>query len=226
MDLQPDAAGIALGAVMALVTISMATGWHAGAGTWLLIAAGPLGMLEFGVSPVLQRIDLLGLAAFSLIAGLARWSADLETGRAREAQNAALARAAALRVSAGLALIVVAFAEKLANPEMAVAFLRDHPDFDVLALAGCHRRPGLRAHRQRRRGALRTAADLRRAPSSDRADRRRAVQRDALVPRHRRAARPPADLRSDARPLVYGSDSALRPAVSTSWPRRAAPHDT
>ena len=37
----------------------------------------------------------------------------------------------ALRVGAGLALIVVAFAEKLANPELALAFLADHPDLNV-----------------------------------------------------------------------------------------------
>src|SRR3712207_6894665 len=46
--------------------------------SWLLIALGPLGMLEFGVSPVLQRIDVLGLAVFVLFAGPGRWSADLE----------------------------------------------------------------------------------------------------------------------------------------------------
>jgi hypothetical protein len=32
MDLQPHTAGIALGAMMALVTLSMASGWHAAAG--------------------------------------------------------------------------------------------------------------------------------------------------------------------------------------------------
>ena len=54
--------GILLGATMAVVAISMATGWHARWGAALLIAAGPIGMLEFGIWPVLQRVDLLGLA--------------------------------------------------------------------------------------------------------------------------------------------------------------------
>jgi hypothetical protein len=53
MDLAADPAGIALGAVMIVVAISMASGWHARAGALLLVLAGPLGMLEFGVSPVL-----------------------------------------------------------------------------------------------------------------------------------------------------------------------------
>src|SRR5688572_14740702 len=137
MDLQADVAGIALGAVMVLVAIGMATGWHARAAAWLLIAAGPVGMLEFGVWPVLQRIDLLGLAVFVLLAGAGRWSADHERGVVR---SMTLPQAAwgvfALRVAAGLALIVVAFAEKLANPDLALAFLADHPELNVAAQIG------------------------------------------------------------------------------------------
>jgi hypothetical protein len=137
MDLQADVAGILLGAVMVLVAIGMATGWHAREAAWLLVAAGPLGMLEFGVWPVLQRVDVLGLAFFVLLAGPGRWSADHELGRVREATVDELARAVwALRMGAGLALIVVAFAEKLANPDLAVAFLADHPELNVAQQVG------------------------------------------------------------------------------------------
>jgi uncharacterized membrane protein YphA (DoxX/SURF4 family) len=137
MDLEPTLGGIALGATMSAVVVGMATGWHARGAAALLVAAGPLGMLELGVSPVLQRLDLLGLAVFILFAGPGRWSADAERGAAAEASVASLARAVwALRVGAGLALIVVAFAEKLANPEMALAFLSAHPDFNVAQLVG------------------------------------------------------------------------------------------
>jgi hypothetical protein len=65
MDLEADLAGILLGVVMALVAISMATGWHARTGAALLVAAGPLGMLEFGFLPVLSRSQ-----AAVLIAGI------------------------------------------------------------------------------------------------------------------------------------------------------------
>jgi uncharacterized membrane protein YphA (DoxX/SURF4 family) len=137
MDLEPDVAGILLGVVMALVAIGMATGWHARPAAWLLIAAGPLGMLEFGVSPVLQRIDLLGLAVYVVLAGPGRWSADVELGRDREPALPDLARGVwALRVGAGLALIVVAFYEKLAAPDLAVSFLRDHPELNVVQQVG------------------------------------------------------------------------------------------
>ena len=50
MDLEFDVAGVLLGAVMIITAISMVAGWHVRAGAWLLIAAGPLGMLEFGVA--------------------------------------------------------------------------------------------------------------------------------------------------------------------------------
>jgi hypothetical protein len=137
MDLETTVGGIALGATMAVVAVLMLTGWNARAAAGLLVAAAPIGMLEFGVGPVLQRADLLGLAVFILFAGAGRWSADAETGRATEASTLDLGRAIwSLRVGAGVALIVVAFVEKLANPEMALAFLAEHPDFNVAALVG------------------------------------------------------------------------------------------
>jgi hypothetical protein len=137
MPLAADAAGIALGAVMVVVAISMATGWHARWGAALLLAAGPLGMLEFGFHAVLQRVDLLGLAIFVLCTGAGRWSADFEQGRTGEMTLPSAAQAIwALRVAAGAALIVVAFSEKLAFPDMAVAFLGNHPELNVAQQVG------------------------------------------------------------------------------------------
>jgi uncharacterized membrane protein YphA (DoxX/SURF4 family) len=132
MDLEWDVAGVLLGAVMALVAIGMATGYRARSAALLLIAAGPLGMIEFGVSPVLQRIDVLGLALFVFLAGPGRWSADHDRGQAAEPAQDRLATAIwCLRVFAGVALIVVAFREKLAYPDYAVSFLGEHPDLEL-----------------------------------------------------------------------------------------------
>ena len=132
MDLHWDVPGILLGAVMALVLIGMATGYRAHAAALLLVAAGPIGMLEFGVSPVLQRIDVLGLALFVFFAGPGRWSADLDRGDASEPSADRIATAIwCLRVFAGLALIIVAFREKLAYPEYAVSFLGEHRDLEL-----------------------------------------------------------------------------------------------
>ena len=137
MDLHFDVAGVLLGAVMVLVAISMATGWHTREGALLLIAAGPLGMVAFGVSDVVQRIDMLGLAVFVLLAGPGRWSADHELGIEREADEERVRRAVwALRVLAGVALIAVAYAEKLANPDLGLAFLEERPQFNVAEAVG------------------------------------------------------------------------------------------
>jgi hypothetical protein len=137
MDLEADVAGILLGANMAVVAVTMATGFKARWGAALLVGLGPLGMLEFGVWPVLQRIDLLGLAVYVLVAGPGRWSADYETGAAAEPTLIDHARAIwALKVAAGLALIIVAFAEKLATPDLAVQFLVDHPELNIAQQLG------------------------------------------------------------------------------------------
>jgi hypothetical protein len=137
MDLAWDVPGILLGAVMVLVVIGMASGHHARAAALLLIAAGPIGMLEFGVSPVLQRIDVLGLALFVWFAGPGRWSGDHERGAAAEPKQDALAVAIwCLRVFAGLALIIVAFREKLAYPDYAVHFLGEQSDLNLAEQLG------------------------------------------------------------------------------------------
>jgi hypothetical protein len=132
MDLPGTVAGVALGIGMALVAIGMATGWHTREAAILLVALGPLGALVFGAGDVLQRVDFLGMAVFVLLAGPGRWSADVELGRRADATIADLARAVwALRLAVGLTLIVVALAEKLANPQMALDFLAEHPHFNI-----------------------------------------------------------------------------------------------
>jgi hypothetical protein len=132
MDLEWDVVGILLGTVMVLVAIGMATGYQARSVALLLVAAGPLGMLEFGVSPVLQRIDVLGLALFVYFAGPGRWSADCDRGAASEPTDDRIATAIwCLRVFAGIALIIVAFREKLAYPDYAVSFFGEHHDLEL-----------------------------------------------------------------------------------------------
>lgn len=137
MDLQADAAGILLGAVMVIVAVSMVAGWHVREGALALVLAGPIGMLEFGVSPVIQRVDMLGPALFLLATGAGRWSADHELGRSAEPSLEAFARGVwSLRVATGVALIAVAFAEKLAQPDLALKFLAEYPNFNVVAQIG------------------------------------------------------------------------------------------
>ncbi len=137
MDLHFNVVGVLLGAVMVVVAIGMVTGWNTREAAIVLIAAGPIGMIEFGFWEVIKRVDMLGPALFVLITGPGRWSADWELGRAREATRDQMRVAVwALKVAVGTALIVVAFAEKLVDPDRAVAFLHTRPEFNILREVG------------------------------------------------------------------------------------------
>lgn len=123
MRLDESVTGWLLGIVMGLTAVLLVVGWSVRLAAALLVLAGPLGMLEFGFEAVLHRVDMLGLALFLLIAGPGRWSADHELGRVREPSALDLGRAVwALKVAVGVALIVVAVSEKLANPDLAREF--------------------------------------------------------------------------------------------------------
>lgn len=123
MPLDKDMTGWLLGIVMAITAVLLLVGWHVRIAAALLVAAGPVGMLEFGFEAILHRVDVLGLALFLLIAGPGRWSADHELGRVREPTTLQLGQAVwALKVAVGAALIAVAVSEKLANPELAREF--------------------------------------------------------------------------------------------------------
>ena len=132
MDLPTSFFGVLLGVLMVLVAIAMVVGYRVREAGLLLVALGPLGMLEFGVVDVLARVDMLGLALFVVLSGAGRWSADAELGRVPEPQVRDYAQAVwALKLAVGTALIVVAFQEKLADPAMGLAFLDEHPEFNV-----------------------------------------------------------------------------------------------
>ncbi|HXH87899.1 MAG TPA: hypothetical protein VNI55_04770 [Gaiellaceae bacterium] len=133
MELDKNLVGWLLGLVMAVTAILLLVGWHVRIGAWLLIAAGPLGMLEFGFEAILHRVDMLGLALFLLLAGPGRWSADHELGRAGDPGPSEIGRAIwALRLAVGSALIAVALSEKLANPDLARRFTDERGvDFNV-----------------------------------------------------------------------------------------------
>lgn len=147
MDLQSNVIGIILGAIMAVTAISMASGYKVREAAWLIVAGGVLGMIEFGIPPVLQRIDLLGLAGFLIVAGGGRWSADVERGASSDQYDAesrlepdgvrVMGLAIfLLRVAAGLALIIVAGYEKMFNPDLALEFLVQYPDVQLAQQLG------------------------------------------------------------------------------------------
>jgi len=99
-----------------------------------VVVGGPLGMLVYGVVPILERMDLLGVALFLVL---------LEPGPDRMGAASTdperVARATfALRALVGGALILLAFTEKLINPRLALAFLDTFPAFNLARTLGFH----------------------------------------------------------------------------------------
>ncbi len=132
LALPPGAAGAALRAAEGLLGVWLISGFRVRGAAVLVAAAGPLGMAVYGVVPVLERMDLLGIALFLALLppGRDRWGAA-------STEPTGVARAVAwLRLLVGGALIVLALTEKLARPALAVAFLQRFPAFNLLRTVG------------------------------------------------------------------------------------------
>lgn len=124
--------GVALAVVEGLAGVWLIAGYRIRYPAALLVAAGPLGMLGYGVVPILERVDLLGIALFLAVlppGDAPAGAVDADPGRVGRAMFA-------LRVLVGLALVILAFTEKLARPELALAFLDRFPAFNVLHAVG------------------------------------------------------------------------------------------
>lgn len=105
----------------------------------LVIALGPLGLLLAGPVPVLESVDLLGLAVFIVMLPPGR---DEHGARATD-QEQLFVPLLALRVAAGVALIVLAFSEKLLVPDLPRGLLEARPYLDPLQQLGLTSDPDL-----------------------------------------------------------------------------------
>lgn len=124
--------GTLLAVVEGLAGVWFITGFRLRIPAYLLVAAGPLGMAGYGVVPILERMDLLGIAAF--LAFLP--PSDDAAGRVDPPPVLIEQALVAMRVLVGGSLIVLAFTEKLARPELALAFLDQYPAFNILQAVG------------------------------------------------------------------------------------------
>ncbi|MEX0832404.1 MAG: hypothetical protein WD276_00815 [Actinomycetota bacterium] len=132
LDLPSNEFGTTLAIVEGVTGVWLITGFRIRAAALLLILAGPVGMIAYGIVPILERIDLLGIALF-----IAILPPEETPGGAVHAPKEVVARALfALRVLVGLSLIVLALTEKLARPDLALAFLDRYPFFNVLSGLG------------------------------------------------------------------------------------------
>jgi hypothetical protein len=125
--------GVGLGILQGLVGVWLVSGWRIRPAAWLLVLAGPLGMLGYGVIPILERADLLGIGLFLVLLP----PDDTRPG-GRIVVDPERVRVAlfALRTLVGGTLILLAYTEKLARPELSLEFLDRYPAFNILQLIG------------------------------------------------------------------------------------------
>jgi hypothetical protein len=137
-----ELAGIPGGWLVALgqgvIGVWLITGVALRPAAWAVVALGPLGLLLEGPVPVLERVDLLGLALF-----LALLPPGADAYGARPVTPAALHRPLlALRAGVGVSLTVLAFSEKLLVPTLARELLADRA-LDPFQLLGLTNDPDL-----------------------------------------------------------------------------------
>lgn len=125
--------GIGLGILEGVVGVWLISGWKVRPAAVLLVLAGPLGMLGYGIVPILERADLLAIGLFLVIL-----PPDDSRPGGRITIDPEQVRMAlwCLRLLAGSTLILLAYTEKLARPQLALEFLDSYPAFNVLQLVG------------------------------------------------------------------------------------------
>lgn len=124
--------GTGLAVLEGVVGVWLTTGIRVRPAAWLLVAAGPLGMLSYGIIPILERVDLLGIGLFLALLP----PGDDDLGARPVAPEVLGWPLLAMRLLVGGSLIVLAFTEKLARPDLALAFLDQFPAFNLLQLVG------------------------------------------------------------------------------------------
>jgi hypothetical protein len=132
LELGHTAAGAALAIAEGVLGVWLVSGFRIRIAAFVVVAAGVLGMIAYGVVPIIERMDLLGVALFLALLqpGPDRW------GAASTSRREVLAATFALRMTVGGSLIVLAFTEKLARPDLALAFLDRYPAFNLLQTIG------------------------------------------------------------------------------------------
>lgn len=125
-----------VGTVLALtegaVGVWLVSGWRIRPAAGLLVISGPLGAIFFGVLPILERVDLLGIAVFLVLLP----PSPNEWGAVRPSPVDLRKALFSLRLLAGGALVVLAFSEKLVRPELALVVIDEYPFLNVVRELG------------------------------------------------------------------------------------------
>lgn len=124
--------GALLALAQGVVGVWLITGVALRPAALAVVALGPLGVAFTGLLPVVESVDTLGAALF-----LALLPPGPNRFGARHVTAASLHYPVlVLRLGAGLALIVLAFSEKLLVPDLAAELLVEFPEVDVFRILG------------------------------------------------------------------------------------------
>ena len=132
-----EGAGKALLLVEAALGIWLVTGWQLRAASALVLALAPALAVVGGWTALGECANLAAVAAFLVVV-----PPGPDAHGAAHPSRAHLRWALLwLRLGVGVALIVLAFSEKLTNPAMAIDTLERFPALDVFSLVGIHVSP-------------------------------------------------------------------------------------
>ena len=126
------AAGDGVALVEALVGVWLITGVRLRGAAVLLALLGPVALLAAGPVALLESAALLGIALFLVVLP----PSDGTFGRVEPDENRLRMALLALRVGVAVALVTLAFSEKLTNPDLAAHTLEEYPTLDVFAWVG------------------------------------------------------------------------------------------
>ena len=132
-----DAGGSALLLAEAALGIWLVTGWQLRSAATLVLGLGPVLALVAGPTALAECANLAAVAAFLVVVPAGPDAYGAARPSARELRHALLL----LRLGVGVALIALAFTEKLTNPAMALDTLERYPALDVFGLVGLHVAP-------------------------------------------------------------------------------------
>lgn len=120
-NLRPDGGlGAAMLLFQALAGLMLLLGMYVRAGGLLLAAVFMMAVGRYGLVEMMDGLEMLGLAAFAVLAGRPRWGlGERQPWRSEYALPV-------LRVLTGLNLMVLAFSEKIMSPSLALEFLSRH----------------------------------------------------------------------------------------------------
>jgi len=132
LDLPAGTAGTLLAITEGTLGVWLVSGWRVRIAAALLVAAGPLGLLAYDAVAILERVDLLGIALFL---ALVPPGADRH-GAVEVHPDQLRFPLCLLRLSAGVALVVLAGTEKLIRPEIGLALIDRYPILNLAASVG------------------------------------------------------------------------------------------